>query len=230
MFNPSFLRDVGVGVWNGSLWTISVEIQFYCLMPLVAWLCYRTSANSRLVRTTVVLVCSAIVSVVLQNTGLIAGETMGQKLLRYSSLPYFHMFAGGVLAREVFSRFPSLFRGKALHWAMCFIATASCCQMAGMTIGSNLPNPAAFIALSGLILAVGYTSTNLSNQILRGNDISYGVYLYHMPIVNAILFLELNESATAVWAVFALAALLGTISWFTIERPAIRPIVGDILN
>ena len=33
-FNPDQLRDLGVGVMNGSLWTIPVELEFYLLMPI----------------------------------------------------------------------------------------------------------------------------------------------------------------------------------------------------
>ena len=34
-YNPDFLRGYGVGVINGSLWTISVELQFYAIVPIL---------------------------------------------------------------------------------------------------------------------------------------------------------------------------------------------------
>lgn len=35
-YNPEFLRDFGVGVVNGALWSIPVEIQFYFVLPVCA--------------------------------------------------------------------------------------------------------------------------------------------------------------------------------------------------
>lgn len=45
-YNPQFLRDYGVGVLNGSLWTIPVEISFYLIFPLICFLGNRLGNSS----------------------------------------------------------------------------------------------------------------------------------------------------------------------------------------
>ena len=37
-YNPELFRTVGVGVINGSLWTITTEIMFYLSVPVIVWL------------------------------------------------------------------------------------------------------------------------------------------------------------------------------------------------
>jgi len=37
-YNPSLFRDIGVGVINGALWTLTVEIIFYICVPIIVFL------------------------------------------------------------------------------------------------------------------------------------------------------------------------------------------------
>jgi len=34
-YNPGFMRSYGTGILNASTWTISIELQFYILVPLI---------------------------------------------------------------------------------------------------------------------------------------------------------------------------------------------------
>ena len=37
-YNPPLFRDIGVGVINGALWTLTTEILFYISVPVIVWL------------------------------------------------------------------------------------------------------------------------------------------------------------------------------------------------
>ncbi len=57
----------------------------------------------------------------------------------------------------------------------------------------------------------------------RAGDFSYGIYLYHYPILQTLMALHLNQHGPAgLFLISGLAALvLAAFSWFLVERPAL---------
>jgi peptidoglycan/LPS O-acetylase OafA/YrhL len=49
-------------------------------------------------------------------------------------------------------------------------------------------------------------------------DLSYGCYVWHMPIINLLLVLVIPSMPLAVILTFSIAAL----SWFLVEKPALK--------
>jgi peptidoglycan/LPS O-acetylase OafA/YrhL len=53
--------------------------------------------------------------------------------------------------------------------------------------------------------------------------LSYGVYLYHMPVINAAIAWPLGfGGAAALWVCTVVTLALAALSWLAIERPALR--------
>ena len=44
-YGPDFMRSFGSGVLNGSLWTVTVELQFYILVPVIYWILSKAVKN-----------------------------------------------------------------------------------------------------------------------------------------------------------------------------------------
>lgn len=225
IYNPDFFREFGTGVWNGSLWTISVEIQFYLVMPMIAKFAFSKSTQSRFLRLVLLFGSSAILSLTLQHSEVLEVGSLQSKLLRYSSIPYIWMFIGGILGRDIFVKYRSVFIGRIWFWIAAFFLLFAALQGFGFSTGGNLPHPFAFIVLSGLVLALAFNSVGLAKKVLEGKDISYGVYLYHMPVVNVVLLVTDLRGITAVILVFLISTMLGLVSWTLIEKPAIGSIV-----
>jgi peptidoglycan/LPS O-acetylase OafA/YrhL len=77
------------------------------------------------------------------------------------------------------------------------------------------------IVLGCLAISFAYTLPSLS-KFLRGIDLSFGVYLYHMPLISTLHFAGLREAAW-LWLVVLIGSVLAAAgSWFLVERPALR--------
>jgi peptidoglycan/LPS O-acetylase OafA/YrhL len=66
---------------------------------------------------------------------------------------------------------------------------------------------------------MAYTMPGLS-RALHGNDISYGVYIYHMPVINLLLYHGVTGT-NGLLITAALVGVLGFLSWKLVEKPAL---------
>jgi peptidoglycan/LPS O-acetylase OafA/YrhL len=214
-YNPDFLRGFGSGVLNGSLWTIPVEIQFYGLLPLLAlaakrrdsvWLGFWAAAAA-------LLILSAAATPRL--------PPLPVKLLGVSLIPWLFYFLTGCLGRRLYERRPALFEGKFPLWAAAYaawIAIEIFWDIPGRN-GRDLNVPT-IILLAMLAISGAFSKPALASALLRGNDISYGVYLYHIPIINLLLFRRMT-GAPAFLVLLAAVIAAAAVSWRLIERPAL---------
>jgi peptidoglycan/LPS O-acetylase OafA/YrhL len=58
--------------------------------------------------------------------------------------------------------------------------------------------------------------------VLKGNDLSYGLYIYHMPVVNVAVQSGTSGSPLAIAGILATSVALAFGSWKLIERPFLR--------
>ena len=212
-YNPEFLRDFGVGVINGSLWTISVELQFYVLTPLV-YFAFRRFGPWWFV---------AITAFILPNVAhewFVGDKTLLEKLITVSFVPWFYMFLLGAFLACRPDIVRMILRLPLLLLLLLFVGVWWLSLELGMGWGNGI-NPVGYVLLVGIILKLAYTNPEFSDRMLRRNDISYGVYIYHMPIINLLLaqeFLGLKGFALALAATIVVALL----SWLLVEQPALR--------
>lgn len=218
VYQPAFLRDYGVGALNGSLWTIPVELQFYLLVPILY-------AGGGLLRRRGRGMLSLLVVCLLINRGFAAwklsGDSLGMKLFGATFLPHVWYFLAGILVQRHFARLQSLLSGRAGWWLALHVVTCTVLSPLGWQVKGNLIGPLPSLTLIGLTFSLAYTRPGLSDRLLRHNDISYGTYLYHMVIVNALLELQWPRTPGTVVAVFALTLVCAGLSWKLVEEPAL---------
>ena len=218
--HPDFMRGYGTGVLNGSLWTIPIELQFYLLMPVL-------SALILFKRWVYLgLLAGALTLNVVHAHYLtpVHSDALPVKLLDVSFLPWIAMFMLGHLAARHWDRLHRWFEGRFAWWLgayLILIAGAFWVQRAtGFHITAN--RMLVFLVLFGLVLAAAHTRKSCSSRWLGSTDISYGIYIFHMPVYNLWLHLELQK--TPLTMVFCMVVTIGLaiLSWKLIERPALR--------
>ena len=215
-YNPDFMRSFGTGVLNGSLWTISVELQFYILIPIL-YLVLRGGGNFKLIFLVLLFLLINIIHFLLMSE---YSEMILFKLWHVSFLPWFYMFLIGVLFQRNFETFYNILSGKfiyllVLYLGLCYVMV----DLYGWTLG-NAINPVLYLLLSMVIFSFAYTFAGLGDFVLRRNDISYGVYIWHMPIVNLFIYYGFADHILSFFISMCLTILLSLFSWFIVEKPA----------
>jgi peptidoglycan/LPS O-acetylase OafA/YrhL len=143
-------------------------------------------------------------------------EPLFQKLLRYSFLPHFYLFLTGVLFQRLQVYRYRWIAGKGLYWVAGYLLLIR-------FVPYTVPGYVAFMLLLALAaVSVAYTAPTLAHNILRGNDISYGVYIYHGLLINIFIELGLAGRGIYVGLIACCACTLAYLSWIGVERPFLR--------
>lgn len=221
-YNPDFMRAFGDGVLNGSLWTICVELQFYFLIPLVYWVLRAKAGRAAPLILFVLIAASLACNRFLYAMQPEYAQTVYWKLLRVSFLPWLCIFLLGVAAQQNFERLKPLLQPKYFLLALgLYVPCALLAQQFGMRL-SNSTNPLWELPIFCLILLAAYTKPDLADRVLKKNDISYGVYIYHMVIVNMFLYYGRQGDLKYSLISCGLSLLLACGSWIWIERPSLQ--------
>lgn len=210
-YNPDFLRGFGVGVVNGSLWTIAVELQFYVAVPILFWIVNKYK-KSWFFLIPLFFIMNALKSMLPPNN-------LFFDLFSISFIPWFGMFLWGAYlsTSEIWIE-----RIVNVPWYILiglFLIVNIGLDWIGLEIVGNNINMITFLALSLLVVKLAYSKPNLSDKLLKGNDISYGIYIYHMLIINIFIYYGFNGKSYLLIVVLFLTYLCAILSWVLLEKP-----------
>lgn len=219
-FTPEFLKFWGVGAPNGSLWTITVEVQFYILVPLIFLL-------MRKIKSWIVLAALFAISIIANFTLSSLPESTIQKISFVSIIPYLFNFLTGSIFYVFWEKLNKFIENKFMLWGLIYITYILIFgELLGFGLQSyqmfNIFHPITAILLSCLTLSFAFSFNNISEKVLKHNDISYGVYIYHMLVVNTLISLGYIGDVKYFILTFAITILLAYLSWRLIEKPSLN--------
>lgn len=201
IFNPS--------LYDGSpFWTLYIEEMFYGIFPIWLWLFKR---SNKAVFTGVTIAMSLAVGLLYDNFSLIQNPAFFEQLPRVLCDFAFGSVAGWALIEK--KRIPTWFRTVGL---VSFIAATIV-----LVIFPALEDVAFGAAYSLIILGFIEWSPTKSKVFQFFGNISYGLYIWQIPLI----FFALNMGFVSfAAAIYGFCALLGvaTLSYYLIERPSLK--------
>jgi peptidoglycan/LPS O-acetylase OafA/YrhL len=224
-YNPEHFRDFGIGVANGALWTITVELQFYLFIPIFCYLTARQGV-AKLLTPMLFFISFALYCVMdhyVNGPGGFTGAPIAFKLLHVTLLPHLWMFLLGILIHRNFDSLKTWIEGKFLYYlaAYVFFMALQHFLVPDRSVLFYLAYLPSRTILAFATIAGAFSFRSLSSRLLGGTDISYGIYIYHSVVINAFLQLGLLASVASVVWVYAASILLALLSWHLIEKPAL---------
>ena len=212
------MKDYGVGILNGSLWTIPVEIQFYFSLPLI-YIFFNK------IRWNITFLMIFILSFMVINQFYIelkeVDSDISIKIFGVTVIPYLYMFMFGVILQRNLSFVEKYLANKVVIWFCVFLVSVAVSYYFGFKYSGNYLNPMSALVISFLIISMVYSYTEKIGNLLCGNDISYGVYIYHMVFVNLLVHAIEFSPEVNLFLMLIFTVLAALISWKVIEKPAL---------
>lgn len=207
VFNSPLINDNSV---NPALWTLKIEVGFYLILPLLMiWL--RKSKQQWLI-----LMIIYLLAVVYRNGLSIIADVKQNEIYTFLArqLPGFmSYFATGMIGYLYKDYFLSIKKYLILPAIIIFLTE--------YFLDLEIFTP---LAWGIMVLWCAY-SLPLLNNFAKYGDISYGIYIYHGPIVKILLSLGLFTSI-GVWPAsltyIALVVTIGFASWHLLEKHILK--------
>ncbi|AMR30983.1 hypothetical protein A0256_05860 [Mucilaginibacter sp. PAMC 26640] len=212
IYTPHFLANYGFGSYNGSLWTIPIELQFYMVLPVCFLLAPKRQMNFWFITLFLGFVVLYIACSLLPLSSKLT------KLLDYTFIPHFYLFLLGVIFQRLRIYQSAFIYGKALYWIVPYVAFTLFFFDRIEAVYFTLMQ---FIFLAFTLLSMAYTLPGLAGKLLRRNDISYGIYMYHGLIITIAVELKW-VGYLSIPVLILLTVVLAALSWFFIEKPFIK--------
>lgn len=227
VYHPAIWHGIGSGEVNGSLWTIPVECSFYAIVPFLAWFARKRSFNTMLAMTTTVALVGLIVA---WRLDIPRSETMIGKLYNITFFPYLWYFTMGIFWYRFWPRAP---KSKVVFGAAFVIYALARLTMQGFNetggFSAYLGSVVWGIPFSYVVVWIGYRGPLLLSRLTeRVGDLSFGVYIWHMVVINAVLIYGSDLISSPVanplvhLFVVAMSLVVATLSWRLIEKPALK--------
>lgn len=219
VYHPDLFSEIGIGVLNGSLWTIPVEFSFYLVVPLI-FILHRKIGFKLMISILLIIWLGSYFIVDLENS-----QSIIQKLFNVTFIPYLLYFALGIVWGKYWSKAPQ--QGYIAIAALIIFITL---RFELITLGNDLiVTLLCAITLSYLVLWFGNKGPLIFNRVTKVfGDLSFGAYIWHMVVVNLFIYFDIQSQLSGLNSniillmVFSITFICAFLSWHLVEKQALK--------
>ena len=201
-----FLQDGLASPVNGALWTLKVEVSFYLLLPIILF--FVQKVKRKYILFTGIYLFSIWYKYFFEELSVNTGSRL-YNMLSHQLPGFLYYFVSGIALYYYFEFF--------LRYKKWLLAFGIITFLIEYKMGLEILNP---IALSIIVFTFAFSLKQL-NLFAKHGDISYGIYIFHCPIINLAIYFGLFERYNPFvvgFAVIVIILLIGYVSWHIIEK------------
>lgn len=209
------------------LWSVSVEEQFYAVLPVLIFAASRLPRQVLKIGGLVVLSMTPIIQIVFWKTTMHIQPGFSVGGMYYATFSYVSTFALGAIAAVIYARSqPAMLKPPPWVFVVMLLLVMNYWASSiwtPYTVTTIVSFAAVSVASAGLILALARSPSSVTSQVLLLlpfkilGTFSFSLYVWHMY---AIRIAERIASGSGVVSV-GLAVVFGLASYIAIERPMI---------
>ena len=203
-----FTKNNSLCAVNGSLWTLKIEVAFYLTIPILVFI------TKRINKKYVLFIAMYGMSILYRNGLQYLSNRENIELFNILSrqLPgFFSYFISGVACYYYYDLFLQHKRKLFMLGILLF--------MFEYVMSWEILTP---FALSLIVLTIAFSFKKLNNFGKFG-DFSYGVYIFHFPIIQLAIHLGFFDNRQNPYIVFCciifIVSCMGFLSWHLLEKP-----------
>lgn len=203
--------------WLLHTWSLSVEWQFYLILPVALGLVWKLKPGRQ--GQVVIVICALVASLAASASTTEAYPSASFFLLHTRA---WEMLCGGLVFLQVPTQKLSITHRRWLEAIGLLLIVLS---ISIFSKDSVWPGWRASVPVLGvmLVLVANHPSPWTGNEVAQWiGDRSYSLYLWHWPIYVALVYVDLQDQYWAIVGGIVVTLLLGHLSYLCIENPARR--------
>lgn len=223
VYHPDIFSHIGVGVLNGSLWTLFSQLSFYFMIPFIYLFEKKFGTNKMVVTLIITSISFYLFSYFLAGTEKYYYFERVFSVSAFGNLIYFAM---GIFWAKYWKAIPKGMWMFILSIVLLYIIREDILGMEKY-VDSTLLKPLWSFALSYATIWFGYLGPKIFRKFNKIEDIGMGIYIWHMVIINLFLYLGLDKVSwlNGHWmfvVIISITVILAYASRILVENPTMK--------